>query len=242
MTKEAPVAVADRTPHRFKLPVAVLVAAALMLCALGLSEWMKPRRVVAEELSPIAMPTLLPEQFGDWRINRSGPAVIFDPTVEATLKQVYSQTLNVTYTNSKGQSMMLALAYGKNQNSWNTAAHRPEFCYRAQGFVVNERGKGRLELNGHSIEVIRLAADRGGLHEPITYWVTLHDSAATPGLSRKLQQIRYGLQGMIVDGFLVRISSFGADEAEQFNLQREFMRDLERAVSPEQRPRLFGRN
>lgn len=240
MTREVLVAlVSEKTMGR--VPAIVWVMLLLMVGGLGVSEWMKPRRVVADELPTLVLSQLMPEQFGDWRVDRSGPPVIFDPTVEATLKQVYSQTLNVTYVNSKGQAMMLALAYGKNQNSWNTAAHRPEFCYRAQGFGVQERGKGLLDLRTHSIEVNRLAADRGGLHEPITYWVTLHDSAATPGLSRKLQQIRYGLQGMIVDGFLVRVSSFGSDEAEQFHLQQEFLRELQRAVAPEQRPRLFGR-
>ncbi|MEK6669693.1 MAG: exosortase-associated protein EpsI, B-type [Aquabacterium commune] len=235
-------AIAENNHRWYKLPAALLIAVALMLAALGASEWLKPKRLMADELPPLDVKTLLPEQFAGWRVDRSGPPVIFDPTVEATLKQVYSQTLNVTYVNGRGQSMMLALAYGKNQNSWNTAAHRPEFCYRAQGYGVQERGRGRLDLGSHQIPVNRLAADRGGLNEPITYWVTLHDSAATPGISRKLQQIRYGLQGMLVDGFLVRISSFGPDESEQFNLQQEFMRDLQRAVAPDQRPRLFGRS
>jgi hypothetical protein len=60
-------------------------------------------------------------------------------------------------------------------------------------------------------------------------------------VSRKLQQLRYGLQGMIVDGFLFRISSLGTDEAEQFKLQERFVRDLEASLSPEQRVRLFGK-
>jgi EpsI family protein len=240
MIREANVALSAEHPTG-KWPTLALVAVALMVATLALAEWLKPRRMMADELPPLVVERLLPERFGVWRVDRSGPPVVFDPTVEATLKQVYSQSLNVTYVNDKGQAMMLAVAYGKNQNSWNTAAHRPEFCYRAQGYEVRELGKARMSLNGHDIEVNRLAADRGALHEPITYWVTLHDTAATPGLSRKLQQIRYGLQGMIVDGFLVRISSFGKDEAEQFNLQQEFMRALERAVDPVQRPRLFSR-
>lgn len=241
MTREVLVALISEQPVR-RFPLLALVALVLMVSALGFAEWLKPSRMMADELPPLVLEKLLPEQFGDWRVDRSGPPVIFDPSVEATLKQVYSQTLNVTYVNRSGQAMMLALAYGKNQNSWNTAAHRPEFCYRAQGFSVQELGKGHLQLANHGFVVNRLTADRGGFHEPITYWVTLHDTTATPGLSRKLQQVRYGLQGMIVDGFLVRVSSFGANEAEQFNLQQGFMRDLERAVDPLQRPRLFGRS
>jgi EpsI family protein len=241
MIKEVHVAVANDLPKRVKFPGAILVAAALMLGGLGVSEWLKPSRVMADELRPVVMKEFLPEQFGDWRVDHSGPAVIYDPTVEAKLSTLYSGTLNVTYVNSKGDAMMLSLAYGKNQNSWNTAAHRPEFCYSAQGFEVQGRGQAKLALNGHDIDVIRLMSRRGQQIEPITYWVTLHDTAALPGISRKLQQMRYGLQGMIVDGFLFRISSLGSDEAEQFKLQEGFVRDLEKALPSEQRVRLFGK-
>jgi EpsI family protein len=242
MIKEVPVAVVNDSPRSVKLSGAILIAAALMVGGFGAAEWLKPTRVVADELPPIVVKTMLPEQFGDWRVDHSGPAVIYDPTVEAKLAELYSGTLNVTYVNSKGQPVMLALAYGKNQNSWSTAAHRPEFCYTAQGFVVEGRGKGKLALNGHEIDVMRLMSRRGEQIEPITYWVTLHDTAALPGFSRKLQQMRYGLQGMIVDGFLFRISSLGTDEAEQFKLQESFVRDLEKALPLEQRVRLFGKS
>jgi EpsI family protein len=241
MIKEVPVAVVNDPPRRVKLPGAILLAVALMVGGLGASEWLKPSRVVADELPPIVMKELLPQRFGDWRVDHSGPAVIYDPTVEAKLATLYSGTLNVTYVNSQGQPVMLSLAYGKNQNSWSTAAHRPEFCYSAQGFEVQGRGQGKLALTGHEIDVIRLMSSRGQQIEPITYWVTLHDTAALPGLSRKLQQLRYGLQGMIVDGFLFRISSLGTDEAEQFKLQERFVRDLEAALPPETRLRLFGK-
>lgn len=234
-------AVVNDSPRRVKLPGVIVLTAALMLAGLGASELLKPHRVVADELPPIVMKELLPQRFGDWRIDTSGPPVIYDPTVEAKLSTLYSGTLNVTYVNSLGQPVMLALAYGKNQNSWNTAAHRPEFCYSAQGFEVQGRGQGKLALQGHEIDVIRLMSRRGQQIEPITYWVTLHDTAALPGFSRKLQQLRYGLQGMIVDGFLFRISSLGTDEAEQFKLQERFVRDLEASLSPEQRVRLFGK-
>lgn len=241
MIKEVPVAAVNE-PMRFaKLPGAILLAAALMVGGLAASEWLKPTRVVADELPPIVMKELLPQRFGDWRIDHSGPPVIYDPTVEAKLATLYSGTLNATYVNSQGQPVMVSLAYGKNQNSWNTAAHRPEFCYSSQGFEVQGRGQGKLSLNGHEIDVIRLMSRRGQQIEPITYWVTLHDTAALPGFSRKLQQLRYGLQGMIVDGFLFRISSLGTDEAEQFKLQERFVKDLEASLSPEQRVRLFGK-
>jgi EpsI family protein len=243
MTREAHVAVASEHPHggnAGKVPLAVFLAAVLLLAGLALAEWLKPTRVMADELAPINLEALLPTSFGDWRQVQGGPPVVTDPTIEAKVKQVYSQTLARAYVNSKREVIMLSLAYGKNQNSWNTAAHRPEFCYRSQGYEVVERGPVTLMIDGRPVPAKRLSATRGTELEPITYWVTLHDIASQPGIDRKLQQVKFGLQGMIVDGFLFRISSYGGTEAEQFERHERFARDLEKALPAVYRPRLFG--
>jgi hypothetical protein len=129
MTREAHVALAH-DPVK-KLPAAVLLAVALMLGGLGASEFMKPTRVMADEMTPVDMTTMLPERFGDWREEKTGPAVITDPTVEATLKQFYSQTLSRTYVNSKGEIIMLSLAYDHRR-------HRPG--RRLPGGIPAEEG------------------------------------------------------------------------------------------------------
>src|SRR3989344_1548092 len=72
MIKEVHVAVANDLPKRVKFPGAILVAAALMLGGLGVSEWLKPSRVMADELRPGGMKEFLPEQFGGWRGGGSG--------------------------------------------------------------------------------------------------------------------------------------------------------------------------
>ena len=195
---------------------------------------------MADELPALDLEVAVPQRFGDWVEAVDAAPVVSDPTLDATLAQFYSQTLSRTYVNSRGQRVMLSLAYGRNQNSWNSAAHRPEFCYDAQGFTVAARGVTELALAGHVIPAMRMVGTKHQRHEPVTYWVTLSDTVAVPGLSRKLQQIRYGMQGMIVDGMLVRMSSLGADEAVEFALQDAFARDLERAMSPGMRSRFFG--
>jgi EpsI family protein len=239
--KEALVAIALKP--MWKVPTAILVAAALMVGTLGLGEYMKPTRVMADELPAIDLETMLPKQFGDWRM-LPVPPTVYDPTVEEALRQAYSQTLSRTYANSKGQAVLLAVAYGKNQNTWGTAAHRPEFCYRAAGFEVVERGESVLSLNDHRVDVMHLLAHKGLQNEPITYWVTLHDTAAVPGWSRKLAQVRYGLQGWIVDGFLMRLSSPSTeqDEAAAFESHAVFARDLQKALPKALQARLFGGN
>ena len=68
-------------------------------------------------------------------------------------------------------------------------------------------------------EVIVTARKRS---EPITYWITLDETATLPGISRKYEQIRYGLRGQIPDGLLFRVSSINNDEQASFKLQEQW--------------------
>lgn len=219
---------------------ATFLALAAMLLSIGGAEALRPSHVLADELPALDLEAVVPERFGDWVVLADAAPVVSDPTLDATLAKFYSQTLARTYVNSRGQAVMLSLAYGKNQNSWNTAAHRPEFCYDAQGFTVVGRGVHELPLAGHAVPSVRMVGTKHQRLEPVTYWVTLADTVTVPGFRRKLQQIRYGLQGQIVDGLLVRMSSLGQDEAEEFALHEAFAREWERATSPDMRPRFFG--
>ena len=76
--------------------------------------------------------------------------------------------------------------------------------------------------------------------EPITYWITLDETATLPGLGRKIEQIRYGLKGQIPDGLLFRISSIGRNDEEGFNLQQEFLVSLVGHIDPAIRSRYVG--
>ena len=58
---------------------------------------------------------------------------------------------------------------------------------------------GQIRVQDHDLQVVRLMATAGQRREPITYWVTLGHSASIPGVSRKLAQLKYGLQGWIMD-------------------------------------------
>lgn len=223
-----------------RVTVATVVALVAMLLAVGGGEALKPSRVLADELPALDLEKVIPKRFGDWVLVADAAPVVSDPTLDATLARFYSQTLARTYVNSQGQSIMLSLAYGKNQNSWNTAAHRPEFCYDAQGFTVVARGVHGIPLAEHVVPTVRMVGSKQQRHEPVTYWVTLADTVTVPGFRRKLQQIRYGVQGQIVDGLLVRMSSLGSDEAAEFALHEAFAREWERAMSPDMRPRFFG--
>jgi hypothetical protein len=59
-------------------------------------------------------------------------------------------------------------------------------------------------------------------------------------LTRKYEQIRYGLKGQIPDGMLFRVSSIGGSEAESLKLQDQFLNDLAGSMQRTILARYFG--
>ncbi|HRH18411.1 MAG TPA: EpsI family protein [Aquabacterium sp.] len=224
-----------------KVPISLVVAAVLMLAGAGAAVALKPTHMIADDKPAMDLEQIVPKAFGQWRTDDSITPLTVDPTVQAKLDAIYSQSLQRTFINNRGERVMVSIAYGKNQNSQSTAVHRPEFCYGAQGFHVESRGISELQLKTHSIKTVRLLADQEQRIEPITYWVTLNEDASIPGLDRKLAQLRYGLQGLIVDGMLVRVSSFADDKnSVDYTLHQEFLREMESALPAEFKSRFFG--
>ena len=217
-----------------------LVLAGLMAGALPAAELLRPTLRTSDIKGPIVLDEQVPRSFAGWKEDTSIVPVLPDPSLQATLDATYSQVLARTYVNSRRQRVMLSIAYGNDQNSEATAVHRPEFCYRAQGFDIRDAGGATLALPGSPLRVQRLIGQLSTRLEPITYWITLDETATLPGLGRKLQQMRYGLRGMIVDGMIVRVSTLGLPPSAAFDLQDRFVADLAGAVAPPVRSRYFG--
>jgi len=217
---------------------AILVG--LMILAALAGELMRPTDRLSERKARIVLEKQVPEAFGDWRLDTSILPVLPDPSLQAMLDKLYSQTLARTYVNKQGQRVMLSIAYGSDQSNEATAVHRPEFCYSAQGFRVQRVGSQWITLGSTQVPTARLMARLGQRIEPISYWVTLDESATLPGFGRKLQQIRYGLQGQIPDGMLVRVSTVGIQVEESYVLQQRFLQQMYDAVPANVRARYFG--
>ncbi len=214
---------------------------ALMLCASFAAFALTPRQHLADVKPKIDLERQIPAEFGDWRIDRTIVPILPSPDVQQRLDALYSQVLARTYVNSRGERVMLSIAYGSDQASEATQVHRPEFCYAAQGFAVSVTGEGQLELDGLRVPVRRIVGTQQSRVEPITYWVTLDERATLPGLQRKLLQIREGLSGRIPDGMLVRVSSIDADPQAAYALQARFVEEMRASVPAEVRGRYFGR-
>jgi EpsI family protein len=217
------------------------MALALLMVGTALAgEALRPTYRLSEHKSAIKLETQVPEAFGDWRLDRSITPVVPDPSLQAALDVLYSQTLARTYVNNQGQRVMLSIAYGSDQSNEATAVHRPEFCYSAQGFRVEGAGATELSIGALRVPAQRLVGKLGPRIEPITYWVTLDEQATLPGIGRRIQQLRYGLKGQIPDGMLMRVSSISPVQSEAFLSQQSFLSQLYTALPAEVRTRYFG--
>ena len=211
---------------------------ALALVTAAASWWLKPSVFLADRSAPVQLDTALPKQFGDWRIDPHVPVVLPSPDVEKVLNQIYNQTLARTYINSRGERVMLSIAYGGDQSD-GTRAHRPEVCYPAQGFQVRANRLGQYRVGDAVLPVRQLVAQLGGRVEPISYWVMVGEHAALSGTEQKLAQLRYGMKGLIADGLLMRVSSIGGDTEPAYDLHQRFLADAFGAMAPELRSRYF---
>jgi len=218
-----------------------LVTGALMLAAALAANSYKPTNRLAEHKPKIALAQQIPTSFADWREDSSQVPILPNPQVQAKLDVLYSATLARTYRNQAGQRVMLSIAYGSDQSSEATSVHRPEFCYSAQGFKVSNTGETTAAIGNRQLRVQTLLAQLGQRREPITYWITLDETATLPGFSRKLAQLRYGLRGQIPDGLLFRVSSVGGDDLQGFKLQQQFLNDLAASMEPSLLSRFFGK-
>jgi EpsI family protein len=226
-------------PARPHLKKVVFLLVLMVASAIG-GELLRPTERLADIKPRIVLEHAIPEAFGDWRVDKNIRPILPDPSLQAALDALYSQTLARTYVNGRGQRVMLSIAYGTDQSNEATAVHRPEFCYSAQGFRVQGLGAKTLNIAGSSVPTARLVAQVGQRVEPIMYWVTLDEAATLPGVGRKLQQIRYGLMGQIPDGMLVRVSSLSTDLDQSFTLQQAFLEQMHDAVPSQLRTRFFG--
>lgn len=205
------------------IKIKTVVVLAVFAVSYVAAERLKPSQRMEDTMTDIA--AAIPEQFGDWRVDHSTELIQPSPDVQETVDEIYDQVVNRTYVNSQGDKVMLSIAYGGDQTD-ALKAHRQEVCYSAQGFKVSNVYEDRLTVGNTSLGVTRMFAQQGGRKEPVTYWFTMADKAVTGRFERLFVQIGYGLQGVIPDGALVRVSTFSADPAQAYRQHDEFVREL----------------
>lgn len=185
----------------------------------------------------------VPQRFGDWRM-------LPNPLLQASVStqgatstdQPYDEVVSRTYVNSRGDMVMLALAYGKNQRQ-EVKVHRPELCYPAQGFKVMSLRPAvfegmRSQVSGENVTGQRMVVDGRGNKEVVSYWIRIGDTYSSSPWRIRWQIMQEGLQGRMTDGILVRVSQrveAGADPLPTHLLLEAFAKELVQAVPDQTR-------
>lgn len=210
----------------------------LMLAASGFALALRPTQKIAQQ-SAIDLETMIPRAFGDWREEQQNAVSMVDPQQQEMVDKIYTQTLNRTYVDTHGYRIMLAIAYGDDQRD-SMQIHYPEVCYPAQGFSLEAKDAGNLTTASGLIPVTRILTSLGQRTEPVTYWTTIGDRVFQGGLQKKLAEMRYGLNGEIPDGMLIRISSIDPETAHAYEMQTRFADQMFGALTPKNRQKLYG--
>ncbi len=216
-----------------------LLAGIAMLIAASLAVAMTPRQKLADLRPRMDPNTLVPKQFGNWRVDKAVVPVAPSADIQATLEKTYTQTLSRTYVNRSGQTVMLSIAYARVSYD-GLETHVPEVCYPSQGFQLHNLHDSHLHTHFGDIPVKRLVATRWSRVEPITYWVIVGDQIVVGGWPWRLTQIRYGLRGVIPDNMLVRVSNISTDTPLAYSVQRDFVDALLGALNGQARSRFIG--
>lgn len=213
----------------------------LALTAAAAAHFAQPTHMMADERQPaISLASMVPAAFGDWKLQPNAGQLVVNPQMQATLDAIYSQTLSRTYVNARGQSVMLSIAYGRDQRD-QLQVHHPEICYPAQGFQVLSNRTGSLQTAHGLLPVRRLETTLGPQRpEPVTYWMLIADMVTPGGIDKKMKEMQFGLHGVVPDGLLVRVSSVEADSMQAFDLQNQFVNDLLNSLQPKFRKLLAG--
>jgi EpsI family protein len=181
----------------------------------------------------------IPVAFMGWREDKSIAPIAPDRELQEGVERLYVEVLARTYVDQHGNRVMLSVAYG-GRRSRALQVHRPEGCYASQGFVVSLNDRRSIDLGDSEIPVLTLIATRDQRNEPITYWIRLGDVVVSGWRMQTEARLRYGLQRIVPDEVLFRVSSIDSDNAKGLTMQERFVRDLIPSLDKRTRTFLIG--
>src|ERR1700722_12933253 len=225
--------------------IQAILASIALLAAAVLAQVLAPRELMARTSASLNLEQIIPKQFGIWSVVPSiSPVTPEDPegyVADVNSSRIYSQEVGRSYTDGRGNIVMLMVAYGPVQN-FRLKAHRPEMCYTAAGFRVSAKTSAEvLYRDGAApLQVAHVIAQRESRFEPISYWMRVGNNITTGVIDRQWIRLMYGLRGIIPDGALMRVSTIGLPQQASYRLQDQFIRDLLAAIAPEDRKFFTG--
>jgi EpsI family protein len=226
-------------------PIQTILASLVILGSAALAEALKPHVLMASAFTVPNLETVIPRKFSQWTYVPSiGLVAPTGPTGYARQElsaKIYSQEVARGYVDGAGNVVMLLVAYGPIQD-YRLKAHLPEVCYGAAGFHVSSKTVTEISYRTDAapLALSRVTASKEGRFEPVTYWIRMGNDVVNGVFDRQWARMKYGLQGLIPDGALFRVSTVGMTEEASYRLQEQFIRDLVAAIPSEDRQFFVG--
>ncbi|MDP1791768.1 MAG: EpsI family protein [Methylibium sp.] len=243
-TTTAPAGPRPGLPWRSSLAVFLLMLMAAV-AAWMLTPSLPPAPNGAEPLPRLEV--AVPSVIGEWQLVPSlheQVELAVDGDGERLISQPYDQTLLRTYQNARGEQVLLAVAYTR-QQSQEVKVHRPEVCYTAVGFEVLSLDPARLDVAAAGtppVDGMRMVARSVHHTEAVSYWIRMGSIYSQNAVDTRLHLLAEGLQGRLRDGALVRASRVIADPAEApaaYPQVEGFLAEFAAALTPEARALLL---
>lgn len=229
-----------KTKKRINYSISMALAATTIMAANAVLAYaITPTKRLSDIQGELHLESTIPIQFGDWKSDPHRTGIV-NPQQEAALNAIYSQMVNRTYVNTKGDRIMLSIAYGNDQRD-AMQSHYPEICYPAQGFEVKATSTANISTIYGIIPVKRIETSLNKQrYEPVTYWTVVGEYSVLKGDKKKIIEIKYGLRGIIPDGLLFRVSSINKNSNNAFSTQEQFISEMISEISPSSLSRITG--
>lgn len=215
-----------------------LLIGATCVAAAGAAFALKPRRNVTL-LQGVTLAEVVPMSFGAWRSEDIGdPLAINGPgTLSAKL---YNELVVRRYSNDRGDSILLLLAYGGQQTD-ELQLHRPEICYPAFGYDLVENEAIQLPV-GRKVRIParRLLAQADSQKEAVIYWSRMGEFLPSSASEQRQARLDIALDGIIPDGLLSRFSTVASSSGNAWSELEAFVPQLLAAIAPRHRGILIG--
>ncbi len=182
--------------------------------------------------------TIIPVSLSNWTMvqNHYQP-ISLSVEGEKNIDQPYDSVLMETFQNNiSEQTIMLAIAYGANQQQ-EIKIHRPELCYPAQGFEVKELSdlayEVKLNSGAYHFKLTKLLSQSKQRKELTLYWIRIGDIISSNPWEIRWNILKGGLSKNIPDGILVRTSQVLLEDMsveESIKTQKEFITGLLKGI------------
>jgi len=179
----------------------------------------------------------LPDGFGEWQSIALDELILWpDDTLSPA---IYRQIVAKRYHHPNGTTVTAVIALASAQN-YLMQLHRPESCYPASGFTIEENARFSLPLHGFHLPARFMRARRGSRQDAVLYWTRIGQKFPQDLWGQRLAMAKDALLRDPQTGILARFSVTNEEDGAAESELAAFVQSLFLRLSPEGRTTLFG--